>query len=346
MVSAKLFFAVSFWLLLSLFYSNQLFAQQIQDSIVINSNSDSAAFQKPATDTLLKISEKDLPAAPFVRFPEKLHKTRLALLLSAQGIIYSGSIIALSEMWYSKYNKTKFHYFNDGQEWLQMDKVGHAMTASSVSSFCYYSFRWAGVEHVPAVLYGSALGFSYMTTIEILDGYSGGWGFSSADLAANVFGTALFMTQQLLWKSQKIKMKFSYHPTRYAQYRPSLLGENAIYSILKDYNGQTHWVSLNSSLFLPKKLNVPKWLCVSFGYGAEGMLGGFENPEYSDNGTPLPVFSRYRKVFLSLDIDFSQIPTRSKFVKVLLLAINAIKMPFPALEYNSKGQFRFHYMYF
>ena len=63
-------------------------------------------------------------------------------------------------------------------------------------------------------------------------------------------------------------------------------------------------------------------------------------------GGHIPEFERYRQFYFSFDVDFSTLKTKSKFVRLLLLAVNAIKIPFPALEYNTKGQFKFHYMYF
>ncbi|MEI6122861.1 MAG: DUF2279 domain-containing protein [Bacteroidota bacterium] len=281
-----------------------------------------------------------------IKYPDKIKKGRLTAALTVEASLYAATIFGLNDLWYKKYDRSAFHFFNDGKEWQQMDKIGHAMTASTISSFCYYSYRWSGVKHKPALLYGCAVGLSYMTAIEILDGYSEGWGFSVPDMIANIAGTSFFLTQQLLWKRQYMKMKISYHPTQFAQYRPNELGANGVQRFLKDYNGQTHWLSVGSSLFVPKKSKFPRWICISFGYGAEGMLGGFSNPTINDKGQPLPTFERYRQFYLSFDVDFSTIKTKSKFVRLLLLAVNAIKIPFPALEYNTKGEFKFHYMYF
>lgn len=281
-----------------------------------------------------------------INYPNKLKKGRLIAVTSLQASLYASTMLGLNELWYKKYQSSNFHLFNDGAEWLQMDKIAHATSASTISSICYYTYRWAGIKHRPALFYGCAVGLSYMTAIEILDGYSTGWGFSVPDMLANIAGTSFFFTQQYFWEKQYIKMKFSYHPTRYAYFRPELLGDNGFQKILKDYNGMTHWMSLGSSLFVRKTSNFPRWLCVSIGYGAEGMTGGFYNPDYNESGAAIPQFQRYRKFFLSFDVDFSKIKTKSRYVKLLLQALNIIKVPFPTLEYNTKGQFKFHYLYF
>jgi hypothetical protein len=60
------------------------------------------------------------------------------------------------------------------------------------------------------------------------------------DIIANASGTALFV----LWKEQRITPKFSFHTTQYAQYRPNVLGSSLAEQMLKDYNGQTYWLSV------------------------------------------------------------------------------------------------------
>jgi hypothetical protein len=43
--------------------------------------------------------------------------------------------------------------------------------------------------------------------------------------------------------------------------------------MLKDYNGQTYWLSVNLHSFY-KGSKIPKWLNLAIGYGANGMLTG------------------------------------------------------------------------
>jgi len=196
-----------------------------------------------------------------------------------------------------------------------------------------------------AAIYGSLLGFAYLPNIEILDGFSSQWGFSLGDFSSNTAGCLLFLGQQLAWKEQRFAMKYSFHQSNFAQYRPNLLGINLIQNMVKDYNGQTYWLSGNISSFLPKTSKFPKWINVALGYGAEGMLGASSNPD-SLNHEALPHYERYRQFYLSLDIDFTRIPTRSKPLKALLTIFSFIKVPFPALEYNTRGKFNFHPFYF
>jgi hypothetical protein len=77
----------------------------------------------------------------------------------------------------------------------------------------------------------------------------------------------------------------------------------------------------------------------------EGMLGATSNPD-SLNHQALPHYHRYRQFYLSVDVDLTRIPTRSKALKALFTIFSFIKIPFPAIEYNTLGQFKFHPFYF
>lgn len=278
-------------------------------------------------------------------YPDTLHKKRLTLVLGSQGLAYTTMIAVLYQTWYKNYPQSNFHWFDDSDEWLQMDKIGHATTAAYFGKFGYEFYRWAGVERKKAIWIGGSAGFIFLTAVEILDGFSEQWGASAGDLIANTAGTALFIGQQLAWDEQRFVMKWSYHPTDYAQYRPDLLGNGGIESALKDYNGQTYWLSGNVKAFLPSHSKFPRWISVSFGYGAEGMIGATANPtKYM--GEPLPEFPRYRKYFLSLDVDLTKIKTKSRTLKFFFNLANFIKIPFPTLEYNKEQGVVFHPLYF
>jgi hypothetical protein len=274
-----------------------------------------------------------------------IHKGRLTGVLIVQGSLYIASLTGLYFAWYSNYPQSSFHFFNDDNEWQQMDKCGHAMTSYYISRIGYESYKWSGVERKKAIWFGSLLGLAYMTNIEILDGFSSQWGFSIGDMTANTIGCVIFAGQQFAWDDQRFLLKFSYHQTTYPLYRPDLLGSNLIQQMIKDYNGQTYWLSGNVASFLHKDAKFPKWINIAAGYGAGGMTGASAN-SLERSGRPIPADPRYRKFFLSMDVDLTKIPTKSKALKVIFAVFSFIKIPFPALEYNTLGQFKFHYLYY
>jgi hypothetical protein len=284
---------------------------------------------------------------PLVGNPDTalIHKGRLTGVLVAQSSLYVASLTGLYFAWYRNYPQSSFHLFNDDNEWLQMDKCGHTMTSYYISRIGYESYRWSGVERKKAIYLGGLLGFAYMLNIEILDGFSSAWGFSLGDLSANTIGSLIFVGQQLAWDDQRFILKYSFHQTNYPPYRPDLLGSNLIQQMIKDYNGQTYWLSGNISSFLHKGTKFPKWINIAAGYGAEGMTGASGN-SLENSGKIIPEYSRYRKIFLSMDVDLTKIPTKSKTLKVIFALFSFIKIPFPAMEYNTLGQFKLHYLYY
>ncbi|MCE3227864.1 MAG: hypothetical protein K0S32_2415 [Bacteroidetes bacterium] len=276
----------------------------------------------------------------------RIFNTRSIILISSSTAVTLGSLVYLNQAWYSDYNTGKFHYFNDNAEWLQMDKVGHTFTTYQTSRLMMNAFNWVGFRKKTNVFIGGTIGLAYMTAIEVMDGYSDGWGFSWGDMGANVLGTGLAMSQQALWDQQRIQLKFSYSQSGLAQYNPELLGENFYTQILKDYNGQTYWLSINPTSFIKKENKFPKWLSIAFGYSAYGMLGGNYNgfTVTNSDGTVLR-YDRERRFYVSLDIDLTRIKTNSKFLKGLFSAVNIIKFPAPALQFSNKGT-RGYFLYF
>jgi uncharacterized protein YfiM (DUF2279 family) len=273
------------------------------------------------------------------------YKKRLVGVSVTAGTLYATTMTGLYFLWYADYPKSSFHCFNDCGQWLSMDKIGHTMSSYWIGRIGYESLHWAGLERNKAVWYGGTWGLIYLTSVEVFDGFSAEWGFSWCDMAANTLGAGIFIGQQLLFDHQIALFKFSFSPSEYAQYRPDLLGETTMQQVLKDYNGQTYWLSANISSFLPETSKFPKWLDVSFGYSGEGMLGAKSNPaEY--NGEPLPEFERYSQYLLSLDVDLTKIKVKNETARLLLNLIGYIKVPFPAVEFNRIDKVKWHWMYY
>lgn len=274
-----------------------------------------------------------------------VNKKRLTTIIITGSGLYLASMSLLYEAWYKGYPQTRFHFQDDAGEWMLKDKFGHFTTAYEVGNYGYSAMRWAGMSEKKAIWYGGTTGLFFMTTVEFFDGLSAQWGASPTDLAANTVGSALFISQQLIWHEQRIRPKFSYHPTIYAQYNPDLLGSDNLQRILKDYNGQTNWLSVNIYSFLNKDSKFPRWLDVSIGYGAKGMTGSYTNPNTYD-GKAIPSFQRVPQFYLSADVDWTRIRTQSRALRLFFRVISFIKVPAPALEFNKENKFVFHPLFF
>ncbi len=269
-----------------------------------------------------------------------LNKKRLHIVLFGTGAVYTASMIGLSQAWYKNQLSGDFRFFNDNAQWNCMDKFGHAYSTYQMSRAGFEMFRWTGMSDKKSAIWGSVLSQGLMIPIEIMDGFSEYYGFSWGDILANITGAGLYLSQQLLWHRQMVKMKFSFHTTSYAPLRPEVLGENTLQQLLKDYNGQTYWFSLDIYNMLRNDNKFPKWLNVALGYGANEMIYGSEN-ENAEHG-----YNSYRQYFFSVDWDLSHIRTRKKGIKILLFIVDMVKLPAPAIEFNSRQGVNFHFIYF
>jgi hypothetical protein len=269
--------------------------------------------------------------------PAPVLKTRRLVLITSSAALTATSLFYLNKAWYSDYNTGAFHYFNDNGEWLQMDKAGHVYSTYQTGRLMMEAFDWAGFGSKKVLLAGTT-GILYLGAIEVMDGYSRGWGFSWGDMAANALGAALCMTQEAWWKEQKVALKFSYARSGLAAYNPRLLGNTFATRLLKDYNAQIYWLSFNPMRSFFSRSSFPRWLNLAIGYSAYGMLGGHQNNVMAQdvNGKVLQ-FERRRQFLISIDIDCSRIRTRSPALRALFSVINMIKIPAPALLVDKRG---------
>jgi uncharacterized protein YfiM (DUF2279 family) len=266
---------------------------------------------------------------------DSINHQRLNTVILTGGVLYTGAVIGLNSIWYSQYDKQSFQFFNDWPEWKQMDKLGHLYSSFQLSSISSRALQWSGVSKKKSDIAGSITSFAIMSSIEILDGFSAGYGASASDLAANAVGSGFYLGQNLLWNEVRIYPKYSFHRTDFAPQRPGTLGNGIIEEMIKDYNGQTIWLSMD----IDKFLKFPKWLNLAVGYGAENMIYANDAQNIEQGLYP------YRQVYLSLDFDLTAIKSRSKMVNTLIYFANMIKLPAPAIEF-SQGKPKAYLFYY
>lgn len=277
----------------------------------------------------------------FLKPSDTLDIHRRNALVITEASVVSISLIGLNSLWYNDYPRSKFHTIDDANEWKQMDKIGHVFSTYQLSKAGADLLKWSGVSKNNQLIYGSTLGLAFLTTVEIFDGFSSEWGFSWSDFGANALGTTLYVGQELLWDEQRFVIKYSFHRTNFAPQRPNTLGNGLLEEALKDYNGQTYWLSFNLRSFL-KDTKIPEWLNLAFGYGADGMLSS--RGESVDN-----LFTnqnQYRQFYLSFDVDLTRIKTESHVLKTIFSVLNVIKIPLPTVEFNSQNRPVFRLFYF
>jgi len=267
-----------------------------------------------------------------------LNKRRRNILLISEVSAYTVALVGLNQLWYADYPSSSFHFINDNEEWLQMDKMGHMSASYYTGVAGIKAYEWAGFSRQNAIWYGGMTGSIFLTVIEFLDGTSEEWGASTGDLIANTTGSLLAIGQALKWNEQRIQLKYSYRPTKWASLNPEQLGNNHMERALKDYNGQTYWLSLNmKSLLNIQSIDFPEWLNLSLGYGANCM-----KQPYPKEGK---IVLRKRQYFLSLDIDLTRIKTKSKVLNSVLHTFGFLKFPMPTIELRN-GKLYGHPIYY
>jgi len=292
---------------------------------------------------------------------DTLNKKRFNTALGFTAATYATFSVILYNTWYKKFDKSAFHFFNDADEWKQMDKIGHTHTAYFQSALWYKGAKWTGLSEQKSIFTGMICGTLFQSTLEVMDGFSSKWGFSIPDMAANIAGVSGFALQQHYWQDQRITLKVSSIPVTYSSDQiisestsstsslstraDQLFGANYFERFLKDYNAQTYWASLNVHSFLQKGNKWPAWLNIAVGYGAENMFGGFEN-RWSEDGQNFiadnVIYPRYRQFYIGLDVDLPKIKPKNPFLKTIFSIINIFKIPSPALEINTQGNVVFH----
>ena len=278
----------------------------------------------------------------FLKPSDSINVLRKITVYVGESVFFWASLIFLNQLWYKDYSRSDFHLLNDNAHWLLIDKAGHDISSNHLGRFGAEALEWSGSSKKNQRLYGATLGFVFLSVVEVMDVFSAEWGASYGDVLANASGTALYISQDLLWNEQRIVPKFSYHQTVYPSARPATLGETWNEQILKDYNGQTYWLSANISTF-SSDVKIPKWVNLAVGYGAEGMITG---SDALINSIFLPESKRIRQFYLSFDVDLTRIPTKNHTLKTIFSIFNTLKIPAPTMEVNGNGRFRWHALYF
>jgi hypothetical protein len=281
-------------------------------------------------------------------YPEK-GKSQFKKILATIGIIgiaFGTILIFINTMWYAKQQEGNFKWFDDSGEWMQMDKLGHFFSSYIISRVCLTLLLWSGVAKNRAIIFGGLSGLLLLSPVEIMDGFSKGYGASYFDIIANACGSIFILIQYKWIGKLAIYNKFSFNFTSFAALRPNLLGSNAAENFMKDYNGQTYWFSFPMYKISWLRM-VPKWLHLSIGFGADGMLGGDDNI-WDQNGKVYnrTDVARSRQIYISFDINFEHFVPKQNWKKVLFFTINQFKFPAPTLEINLNEGLRWHYLYF
>lgn len=269
---------------------------------------------------------------------------KLSRFLLFSGTGYTVAQAGLYTLWYRDQPSQPFTIFNDAAQWKQVDKLGHAYSAYHLSHLSSRAFLKAGIPERKSYWYGALVGKLMLLPVEFFDAYSAAYGFSWSDVAANTAGALLLPVQYELWDEIRVHPKFSFRRTSFAAQRPNTLGRALHEEVIKDYNGQTYWLSFDLDRFFERR-DFPKWLNLAVGYGAENMLYAREHENRAAGLYP------YRQFYLAPDIDLSHLKRKpnslgNRLLNGMLYVVNLIHLPAPALGFVPGQGFRFYPLYF
>ena len=247
---------------------------------------------------------------------------RLGLLAS----ISAGSFVVghafLSNLWW-KGQPVPFHFEFD-KDWsyaLGADKFGHAIMSYLGTDLYRQALAWTGFENRTALWISSVLVWSYMTYIEIRDGFSIDWGFSWGDMAANTLGIGWRLLEEYEPAFKAVTWKASYWPSD--AWRAGLYS-----NIIDDYESTYHWASIDPELFMPKGVADfwPDWLNIALAHTVSGVAS------YDGSGS--------HQFVLALDIDTEGFGVTDPFWSSVLRVINYYHIPMPAIRFGHGFGFR------
>jgi hypothetical protein len=228
----------------------------------------------------------------------------------------------LDRLWYAAAPRQAAHWFDDSRDWQQMDKAGHAFSTYQMSRIAHQLLLWAGVAPEKAHRYAALLGFAALSPIELLDSMAITHGASAYDLVANATGAAFFSVQEQAAGKQLIHPKFWFAPSPYAILRPDKLGNNLGEQLIKDYNGQSYWLSFP----LPFLLTDYQWVRISVGYGATGMVYGNPNQNHRAG------YQSRRHFFIGLDVELPACLRKNKVGQFIGFLSDMLRLPLPKIE--------------
>ncbi len=261
---------------------------------------------------------KNLDSIEYLSLNEKkIDYKKLSLITGS--IILTATAIQIYQYnsWWKDWRQP-FHFQEDLVYGKSVDKIGHAWGAAFTSFIISRSYEWCGINRKNSIWIGAIGGSIFQLLVEFQDGFSQ-WGFDRVDAACDILGGFYPVAQYYFPIFQNLEIKASYSPRKLGK-PGGIPGQK--HTIIDDYEGQTFWLSLNTSKFYPEKLKFLTFLNLAIGYSVRN----------TDN-----ISKQYGVWLLSLDLDFKKIiPQTSYFLINLSEGLNYFKFPMPTVQFSPK----------
>ena len=271
----------------------------------------------------------------FLEPSDSLIKSRQASLLIMHSALIGSNVFLLNQYYYKDKSKIELHFKKDLNGSGMIDKYSHGLFSYQFTRLSNESFKWSGTDYKTSLIYSNVFGVTMLTIKEFLDGVTEDSGWSWYDFSSNFIGAGLYTGQELLWKKQRIQPKFSYNESKINNYLTESSYDTSE-RFLKNYEAHTYWLSFNINSFL-KTEYIPNWLNFSLGYSVNGFLKPKDQSIINE---------KYKSYYISIDIDLTEIKTRSHFLKTIFSILNMIKIPAPTLQFSTNKTSKAYLFYF
>lgn len=235
-----------------------------------------------------------------------------SLTLVAYGAAYW---LVFEKGWWDD-ERSHFHFENDFDYALNLDKFGHFAAGVMLGESFYEGYRWAGATEFQSYLFAGLSAMMTHIAIDVKDGYSPEWGFSVFDVLSGTLGGFYPMAERYIPIFKYIDLKWSYWINTRAYYDQS---ETGVFT--DDYVNQTFWASFKPYRLLPAAARqyYPSWLAIAAGLSIDEKVFTKE---------PHPS----REVYIALDYDLEAFRPQSRMARTIVKYLNYFKLPAPTIQ--------------
>lgn len=235
-----------------------------------------------------------------------------SLTLIAYGAAYW---LVFEKGWWDD-ERSHFHFENDFDYALNLDKFGHFAAGVMLGESFYEGYRWAGATEFQSYLFAGLSAMMTHVAIDVKDGYSPEWGFSVFDVLSGTLGGFYPMAERYIPIFKYIDLKWSYWINTRAYYDQS---ETGVFT--DDYVNQTFWASFKPYRLLPAAARhyYPSWLAIAAGLSIDEKVFTKE---------PHPS----REVYIALDYDLEAFRPQSRMARTIVKYLNYFKLPAPTIQ--------------
>ncbi len=244
----------------------------------------------------------------------------LAIVCGAIAATVAGLHIYQENAWW-KGQRGSFHVVPDPEYAKNIDKVGHFFGGAFGSFIGTKSMQWSGYSEATSTWLGTAIGGLFELYVEFEDGFARDWGFSPGDAKGDILGALFPIAQYYAKPLRALQPQFQYWPSKEMRE-----GQHPGNIFIDDYDGQTYWIGMHVSEWLPDSWNAwwPKWLGFAVGVSLRGKKAAedFHNEDL-----------KHRYLLIALDYDWRHIlPGDGWFMRTLKEALNFLHFPSPTIR--------------